>query len=491
MRKILSLLVAMMMVLSLVPMALAEEAPYEISILLPDFYPEAVFQTENNPVIEALEKATNTKLIFNFVADAAYGETVSTTLADSSKMPQIMVIKGHQDPVFVASAKAGAFWDLTDYIAGTEYISQGSEVVFNNTKINGRIYGIYRSRALARNGIIYRQDWADELGLGVPETLDDLAAMAKAFTNKEKGTYGIVMCKYVDGTIKEVTVMHGAPNTWGVNEAGDIYPAHENEHFLEGLNWLRELYAYGAINQDFATLDSGSWVEPLRNNQAGIKLDCMDDGYRQQEWFENNKGVTETLFNILPSVKNASGELLMWPTAGMSGLVTITKAAKTEEEMLKCLAVLDFMNSADGQTLVNWGVAGESYWTDDEGFRIAPPDKEKEEIAKAVQHSLNQIGMNVNGDLAHPMKLTGLRKAYFDISEGSKDLVVGNPCAAFISETQTMFGAQLNTLLEDGCVQYIAGAIDEAGLKAVFAQWAEEGGAQMTAEMNEMYHAAQ
>jgi len=363
-------------------------------------------------------------------------------------------------------------------------------VVYDSTKIDGRLYGVYRSRALARNGIIYRSDWAEALGLGVPETLDDLYAMAIAFTDQEKGTYGIVMCKYVDGTIKETTIMHGAPNTWGVDANGQIYPAHEDPKFLEGLNWLRDLYAAGAINQDFMVLESTIWDDPIKNDQAGIKLDCMDGGYRLQDYFEQNKGATADVFNLIPFVKNAAGEELMWPTAGLSGEVIITKAAKTEEDMLKCLSFLDFLCSPDGQTLINWGVQDETYWVDEDGWRVSVP-ADKTTIVNELQGSLNQLGMNVNGDLAVPMNLTGLRKLYNDNLITYMGYVVGNPCAAFISETNTMVGAQLTTLLEDAHVQYIAGQIDEAGLKAVYEQWRAEGGEQVTAEMNEMYQAIQ
>ncbi|MDR1262715.1 MAG: extracellular solute-binding protein [Oscillospiraceae bacterium] len=487
MRKILLMLLALAMILPGVA-AVADEAPYPISILMPTFYTEA-FQYENNPTLQAIEAATNTKLDVTFVPDASYPEAVSLALAGD--MPKILVVKGHQDPVIVSSARAGAFWDITDYIADTVYLKDGSQVVYDASKIDGRLYGIYRSRPLARNGIIYRSDWAEALGLGVPETLDDLAAMAKAFTDPEKGTYGLVMCKYIDGTISLTTIMHGAPNTWGVDADGNVYPAHEDPKFLEGLNWLRDLYAAGAINQDFMVLESTIWDDPIKNDQAGLKLDVMDGGYRLQDWFEQNKGVPagENVFNLLPVVKNSDGEERMWPTAGLSGEIIITKTAKTEEDMLKCLEFLDFLNGPEGQTLVNWGVQDQTYWVDEEGWRIATP-ADLEISIRSLQGSINQLGMGVNGDLAVPMKQEGLRKLYNDNLVTYFDYVIGNPCAAFISETQAMVGAQLKQLVDDANVQYIAGQIDEAQLKAVYEQWRGEGGDAVTAEMDEMYKAA-
>ena len=487
MRKILSALLVLML---LVPaaFAVAEDAPYEINILMPTFYAET-FQAENNPVLQAMEAATNTKLTITFVPDATYPEAISTALMDADTMPQLIIFKGVQDPIVVDSARAGAFWDLTDYIADTEYLKDGSEVVYNNIKIDGRLYGIYRSRPLARNGIIYRKDWAEELGLGAPETLEDLANMAKAFTNAEKNTYGLVMCKYVDGTIKEATIMHGAPNTWGINEAGDIYPAHEDTKFRDGLNWLRDLYAAGAINQDFIALESTIWDDPIKNSQGGIKMDVMDGGPRLQDYFTKELGEENTIFNLIPYVKNAEGEARMWPTAGQAGMVTITKSAKTEEDMLKCLKFLDFLNSAEGQTLVNWGVADVTYGIDEEGFRFTLP-QEQTPVVNSIQNSINQLGMAVNGALDLPMKNDELRTLYNQILIDNMDKVIGDPCAAFISETNTMYGATLKTLLEDAHVQYIAGEIDEAGLEAVYQQWRANGGEQVISEMNEMYKAA-
>jgi len=84
--------------------AQAEEAPYEITVLMPSFYTET-FQTEDNPVLNAIQEKAGVKLVVNFVPDATYPEAVS--LALSGDMPMLLVAKGHQDPVIVSSARAG------------------------------------------------------------------------------------------------------------------------------------------------------------------------------------------------------------------------------------------------------------------------------------------------------------------------------------------------------------------------------------------------
>ena len=486
MRKTLALMLALVMALSLVTVV-AEAEPFAITIMLPSFY-EETFQAVDNPVVMAIEKLTDTKLTIPSVPNATYPDVTSVTLADPGNMPMIMVLQDPLGSVTVSSARAGAFWDITEYIKDYEYLVQGSDVVYNNIKIDGRLYGIYRARPLARNGIIYRKDWAEELGLGVPETLDDLKTLAKAFTNAEKGTYGLQMCKYVDGTIKIVTIMHGAPNLWGVNENGDVYPAHTDPAYREGLKWLRELYEYGAINQDFMVLESGVWDDAIKQSKAGLKLDVMDGGYRLQEYFETNKLADKTIFDLLPYVKNVEGEIRMWPTSGFNGEVVITKAVKTEEDMKKCLSFLNLLNSAAGQTLTGYGVQDVTYWVDEEGH-ILVAAKDKEVYVKTVQSSLNQIGMNVVTLSDVPTaKLSELRALYNKNLVDGLPYVIGNPCAAFVSETYSLVGTTLNLLLEDAHVQFIAGQISEEELEAVYQQWSDDGGAKIIDEMNTIYH---
>lgn len=488
MKKSLALFLSLLMVFGLAGFAAAEE-PFVITVMLPDFYVDVDFVKDDNPVLKAIEEKTGVRLDITWVANSAYLEQTSVTLADPANMPMIMVMQGPRDQMTVNSARAGAFWDLTDYIPKTEYLSQGSEKIFNNIAVDGRLFGIYRSRATARNGIYYRSDVASELGFTEkPKTMEELTAMSLAIAAKSEDTYALNMCKYVDGTIKIATVMHGAPNIWGIDGNGDVYPAHTDPHFLEGLNWLRALYAAGGIDPDFMVIESGKWNDAERNSTAFIRFDCMDNGYRQQEWFEQNKGTTDTIFALLPSVTNAQGDFRMVPTVGYNGEIVITKAVKTEEDMLKCLNFLDWCNSAEGQTLINWGLEGLTYGINAEGFRTIL--EEQTAYVQAVQHSLNQLGMNVNGDLTPAPVQTPLRSEYNEYQKTMVEHCVFDPCHSLESETAVMFGSVLNTMLEDAHVQYIAGQIDEEGLRAAWQQWADDGGAAMTEEYNSAYQAA-
>lgn len=492
MKKLLSLILAVAMVLTM-GMAIAEE-PFVLTVMLPDFYTDYDFQVEDNPVLKHIEEATGCKLDITWVANSAYGDQISLTLADPENMPMLISLTGARDPIVIETARAGAFWDLTDLIPEYEWLSQGPAGIYNNIAIDGNIYGIYRSRAYPRAGIYYRTDIAKEMGITEePTTIEELTELAEALASYSEDTYALNMCKYVAGTINIITVAMGAPQTWGVDENGEIYPAHTDPAYFEGLTWLRHLYEIGGIDPDFMTIESGNWNDAERQSKAFMRFDCLDNGYRQQEWFEQNEGVTENIWGLIPCVAKEDGSITLWPqNPGFAGEIVVTKTVK-EEDLDKVMAFLDWCNSPDGTTTLNWGVEGVTYFIREDGFRYSTPSDDVDTTASinTIQHSLNQLGMGVAGDFSPKASSTPLRDEYEYINNNYGKYAVSDPCYALTSETQVKLGATLSQMLEDAAVQYIAGIIDEDGLRAVWEQWAAEGGAQITAEYNDAYQAIQ
>ena len=119
-----------------------------------------------------------------------------------------------------------------------------------------------------------------------------------------------------------------------------------------------------------------------------------------------------------------------------------------------------------------------TYLVDEESFRVAAADQ-SEQIgtnSKLYSHSLNQLGMNIAGDLCTPIKPgetagSSMRVRYNELNTLLTPYAVSDPCYPFVSETNVAFGTQLSTILSDAATQYIAGIIDLAGLEAAWQQW--------------------
>ena len=502
MKKLVTLILALAMIFSVMSFASADE-PFEITIMLPEFPADLDFVHENNPVLQKIEELTGVKLVLQFSPNSTYGDALSTTLADNNP-PMLLVATDARNPGVIDSARAGAFWDLTEAIKDAEnypYLAAGNPGVYNNIAVDGHVYGIYRSRAFPRGGIYYRLDIAKEVGFDKEvKTIDDLTELAEKLAGYSDDTYALNMCSYTAGTISVITVAMGAPNNWGVDENGNIYPAHKSPAYLEGLNWLRHLYEIGGIDPNFAQISTSDWDNIERTNKAFMRFDCMDNAHRQQEWFENNAEVTEQIFQTVGPVAKADGSITCWPqNAGFNGEILVMKKAVSEEDLPKVLKFLDWCNSSEGQTIINAGLEGLTYDVNENGMRYVPEEKVDEygKNSQMYHNNINQMGMGVPGNLENPKadvtagKKTQLRQRYEDLNAELAQYAVLDPCYAFVSETNVAFGTQLSQIISDAAVQYIAGLITEEELKAAWDEWAEMGGDQMTAEYNDAYHAAQ
>ena len=143
---------------------------FKLNIMLPIF--KTNYPKDDSPVAAELEKLTGTDIHFEWVPNASYADKFNITLA-SGNLPKIIYVPDSKGPSFVSAVKSGAFWDLTDKLKNYPNLSQASEVILNNSSINGRTYGVYRGRELGRNGVYYRQDWLENVGLEQPKTIDD------------------------------------------------------------------------------------------------------------------------------------------------------------------------------------------------------------------------------------------------------------------------------------------------------------------------------
>lgn len=170
----------------------------DVTVFVPSFSTEP--PKDESPALKAIEDYTDTNISMEWVPNSNIMDKFNITLA-SGDLPHVMYIP-NKTPSFVSAVEDGAFWELGPYLKDYDNLSQANEIVLNNSSVNGKIYGVYRSRELGRNGVIIRKDWLENVGLETPKTIDDFYTMLKAFKEEDPDgdgkddTYGIVISKY-------------------------------------------------------------------------------------------------------------------------------------------------------------------------------------------------------------------------------------------------------------------------------------------------------
>lgn len=217
------------------------EKPTEIKIMLPLNTTDTPPDTIKNEV----EKLTNTKLTYQFFPADTYEEKLNSSFATGS-LPQVTYLKNQTTFLQMKEAiKDGQFWEIGPLLSEFPNLNKLKPEILNNTKVDGKLYTLYIGRPLARQGIIYRKDWADKLGLKAPANTEELFAMAQAFTEKDpdgngkKDTIGVVdRNELVYGAFKTVSSWFGTPNNWAEKD-GQLAPEFTFPQYIDTMDFFK------------------------------------------------------------------------------------------------------------------------------------------------------------------------------------------------------------------------------------------------------------
>lgn len=473
-----------------------------ITFMVMDHYGKALGNIGSEDVEKAAEEFTGVNVEFNWVANDSYAEKLGITLMDKANMPMVITYGSDIGSNLLQAAKDGAFWDLNEFVWDEEkypYLSQMDKNVCEAFTINGQLVGIYRARNIGRNGMGYRADWAEKLGLSEPETIEDVYNMMYAFTyndpdgNGIDDTYGLAMCKHT-GPFDIMQTWFGAGNQW-VEKDGKLVPIHQTEEYMEALKWFRKMYEDGLIYSDWATRETNSWTDSVKNGECGMFIDVLDNVRRIWDYFEENSipavtGEGNASMKMVGGIaKEAGGERHTLATSGHSGCFFITKdGAKTVEDVEACLQYLDRMNSQEMRRMMNYGLEGRDYEINEEGYIVDLLSSK--EAQDKPQIGLNQTGPNLT--LLNP----DVQKNERQLEETSVilanlDIVVYNPAAGYLisSDVNAEVGADLKDIISRARTQYIVGQIDEDGLQEQFRIWEQRGGNDLIEDVNRLYNA--
>lgn len=459
---------------------------------------------KNGTLQKAIEEYTGRKLNFSWVPSADYPDKTTVTLA-SGELPDLMCILRKDQPGFIQSAEAGAFWDLTGKLDKFPNLIAADEAVDLAASVNGvKHYGLFRLREPLGATTMYRQDWLDTLGLAIPETVEEWRTVAEAFVTERPGgteNTGLALSSwgaiYGGGSPYEmIESWFGSPNGWG-ERGGKLVPAFDTEEFLEADTFLRGMRADGLLNADFATLNNEGLDNAFFNGTAGMLV----GGHSAVSFYAD-------LFNEVDPGNGASyvgnGGNLIGPDGdrhamayvGYAGYIAVSKQnIKSDAQLDELLTMLDKLNEPEGQRLLQLGIEDVSYELD--GDYYVPIDTpEGKTISENAGQAFGHLYTAVNGRMYPERKpATAADQAMYDRIQELLDrdiqVAVHDDAAAFVSPTAVSQGAVLNQIIGDARVQYISGQIDEAGYKDEIKRWHTAGGDDVIAEINELYEAAQ
>jgi len=347
----------------------ANEPPAEISIMTVDNrYIEKNFD-QDLPVFKEIEKNLNVKLSWQLMPSAGFEDAVKIKLSAGVDMPDIFA-SWTQNPEELG--KNGAVIALSDYFDTTmpnvkKAIESNPVLKSAVTSPDGKVYFLPSVDQPWRAGWLIRQDWLDELGLEVPDTIDEFYNVLKAF--KERDPNG-------NGKPDEVPLAQNFLNyTWfymmhafgintaqpwdylGKDENGNFYPYLTRPEFKETMAFLSKLYQEKLLNQDILNVSAEAYLKMITENRVGVVFDGMTPDFLAKIK-EANPGV-EPKWTVMLPPQGPRGDRGVRSYSSLDGMYFISKNAKNIEAATRFIDYI--FADPEGSDLVNWGVEGLSY----------------------------------------------------------------------------------------------------------------------------------
>ena len=385
------------------------------------------------------------------------------------------------------AARGGLFWDIGPSIKDYPNLAKVNPIIYNNIKVEGKIYGLPKIRALVRRTFIYRKDWFDKLGLKEPKNLDEFYTVTRALTNAnlsgtgKKDVYGFVMER---GVVFHFTFLAGAPNLWEARDGKFVRDATTPE-YLNGLKFVKRLYDEGIIHPDFAILDRNKHIYGMYNEgKAAIIRDSSQQIPVSATSVKQNFPNAETWAFSL--VAGPDGKIRTIAESGHNGVMFLTKGRyKKEDEMKKMLAFFDTLGGKTISNLFTYGVEGTHYKVEN---GVAVPIAEKVAdfdniIRWPYRYTLAPVWPDDN---AMPGKLSPTHALVGQIDSATLPYAAPNQSLGLLSPT-LVEKANIEKIIADAGIKFIMGQIDENAFKAEIKRWRDSGGDKIAEELAAAY----
>jgi putative aldouronate transport system substrate-binding protein len=458
--------------------------PIAIEIMLP--MKEKEIPSDRIEIL--LEEKTGYDLKFQWVPDGNYDEKMNASFATGT-LPQVVYLKNQASFLQYKDAmRDEQFWEIGPYLSEFEGLSRLKDSILTNTKVDGKIYTLYLGRELARQGVIYRKDWADKLNIKEPTNIDEVFAMFQAFTegdpdgNNKKDTIGLSdRSDLIYGAFKTISSWYNTPNNWGEKD-GQLLPEFMFDEYKQTMDYMKKLRDGGYMNKDFPVTSKEDQRNLFYNGSAGAYIGAMTDVKTLND--ETKKNFPDAEMEVAGIITGPNGDFGMWAIPGYASLIAFPKSAiKTEEELKQVLGFFDKQMEPEIANLMYWGVEGEHYEVVD--GKAKPFGDKSDLIARDVKGFKDSLigELDTTGRYDSIDALPATVKAKEIIALQDKALIL-DPAAALDSATMAQDGVRLQQLINDATFKYILGTLDAAGFDAAVADWSKQGGNKIIEEIN-------
>ncbi|MBM6383813.1 MULTISPECIES: extracellular solute-binding protein [Paenibacillus] len=303
-------------------------------------------------------------------------DTKLNTFFAGGEMPDLLTVFDSNSPV----VQKAATWALPLNDLAEKYDPYFNKVAAADTLnwfqlSDGKTYGYpnysntqadYDSGNIpAKTAFIIRKDVYEALGSPVIGTPEEFQSVMKQIKEKFPTLIPFGFNAIGEGTGSLGDTLQDFIGVPLENENGEFYDRNLDEDYLAWLKTLNTVYRDGNISDDSFADDGTAFEEKVKSGKyATMLLDgTPQQGGNLQIYMSANPGKEYIAIDGPQSTKGHA------PTLNQSGITgwMINFISKDSKDPAKAIQIFTYLLSEEGQTLMNYGIEGETYQTQADG----------------------------------------------------------------------------------------------------------------------------
>ncbi|MDQ0115490.1 extracellular solute-binding protein [Paenibacillus harenae] len=342
-----------------IEISLVRNVNEDFSDLISNFPGETL---EDNRWSRLYEDVLGIRVKYEWTAkDDLYYQKLGSALA-SGNIPDIVRVDAQQ---LRQLANEGLIQDLTEvyeqYAAPftKDVLSQEGTGPFEAATIDGKLMAVPETAASVEGAqyLWIRTDWLGRLGLKPPNTMNDLLAISKAFTesdpdgNGKHDTFGLALTQYLwDPVMGALDFMAGYgayPNIWLEDDTGKLVNGAVQPEVKQALAVLQRMYHGGQIDPEFALKDGRKEKALIAEGKIGIMYGEQWGSFVVQPSYEKDSDADWQPYPIVSDTGKLAKVPLRFAT---NQFLAVKKGVKHPEAIVKMINL---------HLEKNWGVTAE------------------------------------------------------------------------------------------------------------------------------------
>lgn len=473
---------------------------------------------EHNRWTELYEEVLGIRVTYDWTEwSSIYSRKLGVSLA-SGDIPDIVRVNASQLRVL---SNAGLIQDLSEVYdkyatpLTRKVLSEEGTGPFETVTLDGKLMAIPETNSSIEGAMFLwiRTDWLERLGLQPPQTMAEVLAISKAFTqqdpdgNGKHDTYGLAATKYLWDPVMGLTGFmagYGAyPGIWIKDKTGKLVYGGIQPEVKHALQVLQELYRTGQIDREFAFKDGVKASDWIEHEQVGMMYGEQWGSFLAQSSREHNPQAEWQAFPLVSESGAAPKVPLPFST---NQFLAVKQGVQHPEALIKLINLHLEKNWGATSEVERYYNAPQAVWKlspvtpfpvqknleafrELETFRRTGDASVLQDEAKTIQKRIAAYEAGgADSETGWGWERTYGPSGAFSILDGYErksqllyESFVGAP-------TETMIEKQniLNNLQIDAFLDIIQGR-PLSEFDNFVAQWNKLGGEQITAEVNDWY----